>query len=93
MQAIRLRLQGGVFLAEPLPVFIEGHDEDAEEIEASEGEESMKRKRCPRCREKWPLEPDFFRRIRASGRIRWQSWCRACEAEWIAQKRKKDAVA
>jgi hypothetical protein len=49
---------------------------------ASLGEE----KRCPRCREIWPLTPEFFRRIVNK---RWQSYCRACEAEWVAEKRRK----
>lgn len=43
---------------------------------------------CPRCKEEWPVNPDFYRRIASKGRQRWQSWCRACEAEWVALKRK-----
>lgn len=48
---------------------------------------------CPRCKESWPLTLAFYRRIKASGRERWQSWCRACEAEWLADKRASMSVA
>lgn len=44
-------------------------------------------KRCPRCGDDWPLTEEFYRRIKSCGRERWQSFCRACEAEWVAEKR------
>lgn len=50
----------------------------------------MTQKRCPRCRERWPKDEEFFRSLHdRKGHTRLQSWCRACEAEWVADKRRR----
>ena len=41
-------------------------------------------KLCTRCREWWPCDVEFFRLDRPGV---WHSWCRACEAERIAERR------
>lgn len=51
-----------------------------------------KQKRCPKCREEWPHDLEFFypNKGKASGL---SSWCRACicEASLEAKRRRKAA--
>jgi hypothetical protein len=46
-------------------------------------ETGLRSKRCSHCGELWPLTLDFYHLMRKAGcPIRWQTWCRACIAEW-----------
>lgn len=38
-------------------------------------------KMCPRCKEQWPADEEFFRKDHRGDHPRLHSWCRACEAE------------
>lgn len=44
-------------------------------------------KTCRRCGEAWPADAEFFR-PRAAGSPRMLAWCRACEAQQKADRRK-----
>ena len=45
-------------------------------------------KQCLRCKEFWPPDPEFFYRDKDSY-DGWQSWCKACSAEFNKQYRKR----
>ena len=56
------------------------------------GEEELGvQKLCPRCREWWPIEEDFYR-LRPNGYP--QSWCRACynEARYLRHPARRRAA-
>lgn len=44
-------------------------------------------KQCPRCREDWPLDEEFYTRVPSAGPDRWRYYCRACDVE-VAQARR-----
>jgi len=43
-------------------------------------------RRCPRCGEWWPATTEFFR-YRARSGVPLVSYCRACEVEWVRERR------
>lgn len=48
-------------------------------------------RRCPRCRQWWPEDDEFWLRITARGRSTWFSWCRACKAEHDSRMKRQGA--
>ena len=43
-------------------------------------------KRCPRCREYWPADSEFFYRNGSEGDGLYR-WCKACFREWFGARR------
>ena len=51
-----------------------------------QGEEELGvQRRCSRCGEAWPMDREFFYRVR--GDVRWDSMCRACWIEYNRERR------
>lgn len=46
-------------------------------------------RRCPRCRQFWPEDAEFFSPATKRGRPTWFPWCRACKAEYDAERRRR----